>query len=80
MHHALTFVSTFLSQFIDTFTVLLLLCSFGKIEWDRFLGLLAAGFIFKIIIAALDTPFLYLGVYFFRKRFNLKLNEEISLD
>ncbi|WP_299110648.1 queuosine precursor transporter [uncultured Winogradskyella sp.] len=71
--------STFLSQFVDTATVLILLCSFGKIEWDKFLGLLAAGFLFKVLIAALDTPFLYLGVYLFRRRFKLKVNEEIEL-
>jgi len=72
--------STFLSQFIDTATVLLLLCSFGEIDWDLFGGLLLAGFLFKVIIAALDTPFLYLGVYYFRKRFKLHVNEEIKLD
>ena len=71
--------STFLSQFVDTFTVLFLLCSFGKIEWDRFTGLLLAGFIFKVLIAALDTPFLYMGVYWFRQRFGLKVNEEIDM-
>ena len=71
--------STFLSQFIDTATVLVLLCSFGKIEWDKFLGLLISGFLFKVLIAAFDTPFLYLVVYLFRKRFNLKVNEEINL-
>ena len=72
--------STFLSQFIDTFTVLFLLCSFGKIEWDLFATLLLSGFLFKVLIAALDTPFLYLGVYFFRRKFNLKINEEINID
>ena len=72
--------STFLSQFIDTATVLLLLCTFGEISWNLFGGLLLAGFLFKIIIAALDTPFLYLGVYVFRKRFKLDINEEIELD
>ncbi|MEP5341022.1 MAG: queuosine precursor transporter [Algibacter sp.] len=71
--------STFLSQFVDTFTVVGLLCFFGIIEWDRFLGLLISGFLFKVLIAALDTPFLYLGVYLFRKRFNLKVNQEINL-
>ena len=71
--------STFLSQFIDTFTVLFLLCSFGKIEWERFTGLLIAGFLFKVFVAATDTPFLYLGVYAFRRRFKLKVNEEINL-
>ena len=72
--------STFLSQFIDTATVLLLLCIFGEIDWNLFGGLLLAGFLFKVIIAALDTPFLYLGVYYFRKRFKLDISEEIELD
>ena len=71
--------STFLSQFVDTFTILILLCSFNIIAWNKFAGLLAAGFIFKVLIAILDTPFLYLGVYIFRKRFNLKVNQEIDL-
>ena len=72
--------STFLSQFIDTFTVLLLLCSFGKIEWPLFTGLLISGFLFKILVAALDTPFLYVSVYFFRKRFKLNIGEEINMN
>lgn len=70
--------STFSSQFIDTLTVLLLLCSFGIIAWNNFLGLLVSGVIFKIIIAALDTPILYLAVYAFRKRFNLEVYQEID--
>jgi uncharacterized integral membrane protein (TIGR00697 family) len=69
--------STFSSQIIDTLTVLLLLCFFGIIDWSNFLGLLISGVIFKMMIAALDTPILYLVVYAFRKRFNLKVNEEI---
>jgi len=71
--------STFSSQFVDTLTILVLLCSFEIIEWNKFQGLLIAGFIFKALIAAFDTPFLYLGVYLFRRRFNLKVNEEIEL-
>ncbi|MEM5540634.1 MULTISPECIES: queuosine precursor transporter [unclassified Olleya] len=71
--------STFLSQFVDTFSVLFLLCAFGEISWDRFAGLLISGFIFKVIIAVFDTPFLYLGVYLFKKRFKLKQNEELQL-
>lgn len=71
--------STFSSQFVDTLTILILLCAFGIIEWSKFKGLLIAGFIFKILIALCDTPFLYLGVYLFKKRFNLKVNEEIEL-
>lgn len=71
--------STFSSQFVDTFTIVLLLCSFGIIEWSKFKGLLISGFLFKALIAFFDTPFLYLGVYLFRKRFKLKVNEELEL-
>lgn len=71
--------STFSSQFVDTFTILILLCSFNIIDWSRFEGLLIAGVLFKIMIAAFDTPLLYLGVYLFKKRFKLKVNEEIDL-
>lgn len=71
--------STFLSQFVDTFTVVGLLCLFEIIAWDKFLGLLISGFLFKVLVAACDTPLLYLGVYIFRRRFKLKVNEEIDL-
>ncbi len=72
--------STFFSQFVDTFTITFLLCLFEVLKWDQFTGLLISGFLFKILIALIDTPFLYLGVYLFRKKFNLKLNEEINID
>jgi hypothetical protein len=71
--------STISSQFLDTFSVLLLLCSFKVIEWDLFGKLLVNGFLFKLLIALLDTPVLYFFVYLFRKRFNLKPGEEIRL-
>ncbi|TDI79042.1 MAG: VUT family protein [Bacteroidetes bacterium] len=70
--------STFLSQFVDTFTVLFLLCSFGKISWNLFGTLLLSGFLFKILIAAFDTPFLYAAVFALRKKFGLKGTEEIG--
>lgn len=71
--------STFSSQIIDTLTVLVLLCSFEIIPWDKFVGLLISGVIFKMLIAALDTPILYLVVYAFRKHFGLKMGEEIKI-
>jgi uncharacterized integral membrane protein (TIGR00697 family) len=71
--------STWFSQFIDTFSVISLLCSFEIIPWGNFKGLLISGFLFKVLVALLDTPFLYISVYIFRKRFNLKINEEIKL-
>ena len=72
--------STFSSQIIDTTTVVGLLCIFGVIPWEMFYGLVVSGVIFKIMIAALDTPLLYLFVFMFRRRFNLKRNEEMPLD
>jgi len=72
--------STFTSQFVDTFSVLFLLCYFEILPWDIFTELLISGFLFKILIALFDTPFLYLAVYFFRKKFKLNLGEEIQLD
>jgi len=70
--------STFLSQFVDTFTVLFLLCSFGKIDWPLFGALLLSGFLFKVMVAVTDTPFLYAAVYYLRKRFNLGMGGEID--
>jgi uncharacterized integral membrane protein (TIGR00697 family) len=71
--------STFSSQFIDTLTVITLLCSFGVLPWSLFNTLLISGFLFKILIALLDTPILYFIVYLFKTRFNLKTGEEIKL-
>ncbi|WP_425235896.1 queuosine precursor transporter [Ulvibacterium sp.] len=72
--------STFLSQFIDTFTVVGLLCIFGVLPWSLFYGLVISGFVFKIFIAFLDTPFLYFFVYILRRRFKLAIGEEIDLE
>jgi uncharacterized integral membrane protein (TIGR00697 family) len=71
--------STFSSQFIDTFSVISLLSLFGVLEWDLFWGLLLSGFLFKVLIAALDTPLLYLFVFLFRKKFNLKPTDELKI-
>lgn len=70
--------STFASQFIDTSTVVGLLCLFKVLPWDAFWGLLVSGVIFKILIALLDTPFLYLGVGLIRKKYSLAQNEELT--
>lgn len=71
--------STWFSQFVDTFTIVGLLCVFGIIDWSNFTGLLISGFLFKVFVAIMDTPFLYLGVYLFKRRFKLKVNEELDL-
>tara|TARA_S200000501_G_scaffold378841_1_gene444130 strand:- start:4284 stop:4988 length:705 start_codon:yes stop_codon:yes gene_type:complete len=72
--------STFTSQFVDTFTIVSLLILFGILPQDKFLVLIMSGFIFKVIVAILDTPLLYLFVWMFRRKFNLKIGEEIKLN
>lgn len=72
--------STFSSQFIDTFTVVLLLCAFGQIPWELFVGLVISGFVFKAMVALLDTPLLYLCVHVLSRRFGLEKGEEIALE
>jgi hypothetical protein len=69
--------STFSSQITDTLTVLLLLCLFDIIPWDKFWGLLISGVIFKLIVAMLDTPFLYITVYALRSYFKLEKGQEV---
>ena len=70
--------STFSSQFIDTFSVLFLMCFFGLLPWNMFEELLISGFLFKVLMALFDTPFLYLFVKYFQKQFNLNVNEELE--
>lgn len=70
--------STFTSQFVDTAAVVGLLCIFGELPWKDFWVLLLSGFLFKALVALIDTPILYAVVYGFKKRFNLQANEEIS--
>ena len=71
-------LSTIPSQFLDTFLILLLLCLGGAIPWDKFLTLFTQGFFFKILIAIIDTPIIYLCVFYLRKKFNLKVGEELA--
>ena len=72
--------STVFSQFVDTASVLLLLCYFGILRWEQFLPLLGAGFLFKVLVALIDTPLLYLGVEIFKRLFGLKQGEELLID
>ena len=71
--------STFSSQLIDTVLVVGLLSIFGVLEWKLFWGLVISGFLFKIIVAALYTPLLYLFVGIFRKTFDLKPTDEVEI-
>lgn len=70
--------STFTSQLVDTATILILLCLSGSIAWDKFWLLLLNGFLFKVIMAMIDTPILYLVIGLIRKKFNLKDGQELD--
>lgn len=72
-------LSTIPSQFLDTLTVLFLLCTVGEIEWSLFGTLLLNGFAFKVLVALADTPLVYLGSWLIRRRFSLRFGEELNL-
>lgn len=72
--------STILSQFLDTFLVILLLCVGQQIPWTLFWALVLNGFLFKVVIAIFDTPFFYLGTWLCRKRFKLAVGQELTID
>ncbi len=72
--------STIASQLVDTSAVLLLLCSFEVIAWERFGSLLINGFLFKMMVAFVDTPLFYLSSWYLKKSFNLGLNDNLEED
>jgi uncharacterized integral membrane protein (TIGR00697 family) len=73
--------STFTSQLIDTATVLVLLMVFDVLDWNLFGVLLLNGYLFKVLVALLDTPIVYLLVFGLRKYFGLKgSGAELSMD
>lgn len=51
--------STMFSQLVDTSMVLIILCSAGAIGWERFGSLLLMGWLFKVLVALIDTPIIY---------------------
>ncbi len=76
--------STLFSQMIDTASVISLLCIASDmgwstgLSWNRFPELFVAGYLFKVMVALIDTPIAYICCYYLRKKFNLKLGESLS--
>jgi uncharacterized integral membrane protein (TIGR00697 family) len=61
-------VSTMFSQLIDTVIVNSIFLHFGlNLSWDIIFKIIIASYIFKIIIAVIDTPLVYLGVHLTKK-------------
>ncbi len=69
--------STIVSQLVDTSAVLILLCGTGALDWIRFWPLLVNGFLFKVMVALLDTPLFYLGVWVLKSKIHEDPDEEI---
>lgn len=62
--------STMVSQFLDS-TIFILIAFYGIESINVLLNMIMSMWLFKVLIAALDTPFVYLGVSFV-KRYTLK--------
>lgn len=71
--------STISSQLIDTAIVLVLLCALGALPWSLFPALFMNGFLFKVLVALLDTPVFYLATWYVRRKLGLALGEEYEL-
>lgn len=61
-------ISTIFSQLVDTIIVNSIFLYFGlNLDWDIILKIIIASYIFKILIAIFDTPFVYIGVHLTKK-------------
>lgn len=60
-------LSTMTSQFIDS-AIFVLIAFSGVFSWDALLSILIGQYLVKLIIAVLDTPVVYVLVYFCRDR------------
>ena len=63
--------STMFSQLVDTSVILIILCSAGVIEWERFYSLLAMGWLFKVLVALIDTPIIYGIIYLLKGKIDI---------
>ncbi len=69
--------STLVSQLVDTTLVVLVLFA-GELEWSTIGGYIKDGWLFKALVALIDTPFLYAATWMIRKRLKLKFAEEVA--
>ena len=69
--------STIGSQLVDTILVISVLFV-GVWETDQIISAIIDGWLFKMLVAFIDTPLFYLISYYLRKFFDLKLGEELK--
>jgi hypothetical protein len=69
--------STIASQLVDT-TLVICVLFVGIWPSGQIASAILDGFIFKMLCAFVDTPIIYVVVSCFRKKFNLKVGEELA--
>ena len=71
--------STIVSQLVDTVIVNSIFLGLGLgLPWDVVGKIIVAGYLFKVGMAALDTPFIYLGVALLRRYIGADAVEEAA--
>jgi uncharacterized integral membrane protein (TIGR00697 family) len=68
--------STIFSQLVDT-TLVVGVLFIGYRSYGEMADLIVDGWMFKVLVALVDTPFLYLATYLYRRRFGLKFAQEV---
>jgi uncharacterized integral membrane protein (TIGR00697 family) len=64
-------ISTICSQLVDTIIVNTIFLYLGlNLEWSTIIEIIIASYIFKVLIAMLDTPLVYIGVKYIRRYVN----------
>jgi len=64
-------MSTICSQLVDTIIVNTIFLYLGlNLEWSTIIEIIIASYIFKVLIAMLDTPLVYIGVKYIRRYVN----------
>lgn len=70
---------TIVSQLVDTVIVNSIFLGLGLgLSWDVVGKIIVAGYLFKVGMAALDTPFIYLGVALLRRYIGADAVEEAA--
>lgn len=70
--------STIGSQLVDT-TLVICVLFVGVWETGDIVQAIIDGWTFKMLCALIDTPIFYICTHFLKRKFNLKINEEVSL-
>ena len=70
--------STITSQLVDTFLVVTIIF-IGRENWETIGGYVVDGWLFKILCALIDTAFIYLVVWIFKRVFGLQQGQEIAI-